>query len=392
MEMATGKSVEYPKDAPLPVQDQNETGLLRPKNGLRESSVRLISFTDTEITGRTTQPDQILPLRVPEPAEVPQDQGPNGNLKHVEQITRGRRRDEISIVDTYMDEIGKIPLLTPNEELKLAFAKKAGRKAREKLERDQDISQTESDELDRQIKAGKEAETELIQSNLRLVAHVAKKYMGRGLEFLELVAEGNTGLIHAVELFEPDKGFKFSTYAYPWILQRILKSLFEQTGVLTTPIGTKEEFTKLIRFESDFQNLNGRVPTVQELAQSLGTKPERIAAIRRATLDPVSLEENLGDSDGATLGELIVDPDSPDPAAEAEKSYLASRLRSALISLNPREQTVIKLVFGLDGIELSGAETGRLLGITRQGVDHITAGALKKLYRTLSCEGLEIYL
>ena len=253
----------------------------------------------------------------------------------------------------YLREIGGIPLLTKAQEVELATAIEAGSQA---------------------------ARDRLIESNLRLVVSVAKRYMNRGLTFLDLIQEGNLGLMRGVEKFDHRRGFKFSTYATWWIRQAIARSIADQSRTIRLPIHIAEIVNKLVRVERRLTVELGREPTADEIAEEAGLPIERVEAIRRSALDPVSLDTPVGDEGDTRLQDFVSDPDAPEPAQMAAATMLHDHVGDALATLTPRERRVLQLRFGLlDGEQRTLDEVGRRLGVTRERIRQIESKALRKL-------------
>jgi RNA polymerase primary sigma factor len=291
---------------------------------------------------------------------------------------------ELAIEDPstfYLREISRTPLLTPEEEVKLAQQLEAGRAARERLDSG-GVLPEERAELERTVQEGERARRRLIESNLRLVVSVAKKYLGRGLSFLDLVQEGNIGLQKAVERFDWRKGFRFSTYAYWWIRQAIGRAVAEYGRTIRLPGHMFELLTKLYNTARELQSELGRPPRVEEIAGRMGVPPDKVREAFRAARMPISLERPIGEDATSTLGEIVADVNARPPEEEAEEGFLAGRLDRALREhLSPREAELVRLRFGLDrgGLERTLGEVGKELAISRERVRQLEAEALQKL-------------
>mgnify|MGYP002522264545 FL=1 len=269
-------------------------------------------------------------------------------------------------VRMYLKEIGKIALLTPERETYLA----------------------------EQISLGnKEAKDELIEANLRLVVSIAKRHVGKGMYFLDLIQEGNLGLIKAVEKFDYSKGYKFSTYATWWIRQAITRAIADQARTIRIPVHMVETIHKVSRTARQLLQELGREPTTDEIAERLNMTPEKVREIMKIAQDPVSLETPIGEEEDSHLGDFVEDNDSPAPSDSASYSLLREQLCNILHTLTPREEQVIKLRFGLeDGRPRTLEEVGRQFQITRERIRQIEAKALRKLRHPSRSKTLKDYL
>ncbi|MCD6183794.1 MAG: RNA polymerase sigma factor RpoD [Thermovirga sp.] len=269
-------------------------------------------------------------------------------------------------VRMYLREIGKIPLLTPEEEVELAKRVEAG---------------------------DPEAKAKLIEANLRLVVSIAKKYIGRGMLFLDLIQEGNLGLIRAVEKFDYRKGFKFSTYATWWIRQAITRAIADQARTIRIPVHMVETINKLIRVSRQLVQQLGREPTAEEIAAEMGIAPEKVEDIHRIAQEPVSLETPIGEEEDSELGDFLEDKDIPSPEEAAASQLLREQLDEMLEELTDREREVLRLRFGLeDGHPYTLEEVGRRFGVTRERIRQIEAKALRKLRHPSRSKKLRDYL
>ncbi len=259
-------------------------------------------------------------------------------------------------VKVYLKEIGRVPLLSTEEEVNLAVR----------------IQQGGED--------GDKAKQRLSEANLRLVVSIAKRYVGRGMQFLDLIQEGNLGLIKAVEKFDHTKGFKFSTYATWWIRQAITRAIADQARTIRIPVHMVETINKVKKISSQLLHRNGHEPTADEIAEELEMPVDRVREIMRVAQEPVSLETPIGEEEDSHLGDFIPDEDAPVPAEAASHTLLKEQLSGVLKSLTPREEKVLRLRFGLeDGRPRTLEEVGREFNVTRERIRQIEAKALRKL-------------
>ena len=295
------------------------------------------------------------------------------DLKEVENLKLDEITDAsfegISVDDPvrmYLREIGKIPLLTFDEELELAK---------------------------RILEGDEEAKQKLAESNLRLVVSIAKKYVGRGMLFLDLIQEGNMGLIKAVEKFDYTKGFKFSTYATWWIRQAITRAIADQARTIRIPVHMVETINKLIRTSRNLLQQMGREPTPEEIAKEMEIPVEKVVEIQKIAQDPVSLETPIGEEEDSHLGDFIQDEDSPAPHDAASYTLLKEQLEEVMNTLTPREAKVLKLRFGLeDGKSRTLEEVGKEFNVTRERIRQIEAKALRKLRHPSRSKKLRDYM
>jgi RNA polymerase primary sigma factor len=290
---------------------------------------------------------------------------------------------QISVSDPvrlYLNEIGRYPLLTAQQEVELAMQMEAGRRALERLAGDDPLADEDRTFLDHEVDIGEGAHKQLVQSNLRLVVALARRYVGRGMALLDLIQEGNVGLMRAVERFDYRRGFKFSTYATWWIRQAISRAIADQGRTIRMPIHVLDAVNKLTRTQRELTQILGRAPTVDELADDLDLEVTRVAELRRIALDTVSLETPVGEDDGGTLGDLVEDVDSDKPADVAAFSSLQGELAQALEGLNDRERQVLIMRFGLaDGRMRTLEEVGSHFNVTRERIRQLETKALAKL-------------
>ena len=315
--------------------------------------------------------------------------------------------DGVSIEDPvrmYLKEIGKVPLLSAEEEIELAKNMEAGAVAKEKIailkSREENATEEELAEIKEEIKnlqkdldAGDEAKKRLAEANLRLVVSIAKRYVGRGMLFLDLIQEGNLGLIKAVEKFDYRKGYKFSTYATWWIRQAITRAIADQARTIRIPVHMVETINKLIRVSRQLLQELGREPLPEEIAKEMDMPVERVREILKISQEPVSLETPIGEEEDSHLGDFIQDDNVPVPAEAAAQTLLKEQLDEVLDTLTEREQKVLRLRFGMnDGRARTLEEVGREFDVTRERIRQIEAKALRKLRHPSRSRKLRDYL
>lgn len=300
-------------------------------------------------------------------------------------------------VRMYLKEIGKVSLLTAAEEIDLAMKIEAGVAATEELEKAEEegieLERRERRRLSRVEQVGLDAKQQLIEANLRLVVSIAKRYVGRGMLFLDLIQEGNLGLIRAVEKFDYTKGFKFSTYATWWIRQAITRAIADQARTIRIPVHMVETINKLVRIQRQLLQSLGREPTPEEIAEEMGLTPERVREIQKISQEPVSLETPIGEEEDSQLGDFIEDDAAIVPPDAASFSMLQEQLAKTLEGLAERERKVISLRFGLeDGHPRTLEEVGREFGVTRERIRQIESKTLAKLRHPSRSQKLKDYL
>jgi RNA polymerase primary sigma factor len=296
-------------------------------------------------------------------------------------------------VRMYLQEIGRFPLLTTQQEVELSMQVEAGSKAEEMLDSEVEHSVAERVILERQARHADRARKRLVESNLRLVVSIAKKYVGRGMGLLDLIQEGNLGLIRAVEKFDYRKGFKFSTYATWWIRQAVTRALADQARTIRVPVHMVETINKLAMVQRLLHQDLGREPSIGEIAAELDIKSDKVTELRRIALDPVSLETPLGDQDDATIGDIVPDLGADVPVEEAAFRLLQEYLSLALEALNDREREVLIMRFGLDdGRVRTLEEVGNHFEVTRERIRQIENKALAKLRQPARAKQLDGYL
>ncbi len=302
-------------------------------------------------------------------------------------------------VRMYLREIGRVPLLVAAEEVELAKRIEAGAAACERLADVDaagqlgDLPADESSRLQALADDGDDAKSALIQANLRLVVSIAKRYVGRGMQFLDLIQEGNMGLMRAVEKFDYTKGFKFSTYATWWIRQAITRSIADQARTIRIPVHMVESINRVHRVQRQMVQQLEREPTVDELAEEVGMTPERVREIQRISLDPLSLDSPVGEEDDSYLADFIRDDGAEEPDDAATRQMLQNEVRKVLDELNDREKEVVIMRFGLDDEQpRTLEEVGKQFGVTRERIRQIESKTLAKLRHPHRSQKLREYL
>ena len=347
--------------------------------------------------GVDTVGDDVLP-------ELDDDMLPVGD--ELEEIPEEEIVDPNTLVDSfaiddpvrmYLKEIGKVDLLTPEREVELAQTMSAGNMAKEQMDELEQMGEAipseVREELEKTIKAGKKAEQQLAEANLRLVVSIAKRYVGRGMLFLDLIQEGNLGLIKAVEKFDYTKGYKFSTYATWWIRQAITRAIADQARTIRIPVHMVETINKVIRVNRQLLQELGHDPTPEETAAEMGMPVEKVREILKIAQEPVSLETPIGEEEDSHLGDFIEDEGASAPAEVASYTLLREQLTDVLGTLTPREEKVLKLRFGLeDGRSRTLEEVGKEFNVTRERIRQIEAKALRKLRHPSRSKKLKDFL
>ena len=297
-------------------------------------------------------------------------------------------------VKMYLKEIGKVNLLTPEEELSLAKRMADGETAKEQLEEiGEEIDEDTKKQIDLLIADGEKAKKSLAEANLRLVVSIAKRYVGRGMLFLDLIQEGNLGLIKAVDKFDYTKGYKFSTYATWWIRQAITRAIADQARTIRIPVHMVETINKLVRVSRQLVQELGREPTPEELAKELNMPVDKVREISKISQEPVSLETPIGEEEDSHLGDFIPDEDAPAPSEAARFVLLKEQLGAVLETLSEREAKVLRLRFGLDdGRARTLEEVGKEFDVTRERIRQIEAKALRKLRHPSRSKKLKDFL
>ena len=337
-------------------------------------------------------------------AELPDDIEPP--LEEIAEIEEEELVDPNSLVDSfniddpvrmYLKEIGKVALLTADEEVTLASAMTAGQLARERIEAaeetGEEISETDRIRLQAEIKSGDAAKKSLAEANLRLVVSIAKRYVGRGMLFLDLIQEGNLGLIKAVEKFDYTKGYKFSTYATWWIRLAITRAIADQARTIRIPVHMVETINKVIRVSRQLLQELGHDPSPEEISEEMGIPVDKVREILKIAQEPVSLETPIGEEEDSHLGDFIPDEGASEPSEAASFTLLKEQLVDVLSTLTPREEKVLKLRFGIeDGRTRTLEEVGKEFNVTRERIRQIEAKALRKLRHPSRSKKLKDFL
>jgi len=312
-----------------------------------------------------------------------------------------RKEDELAArsagtgdpVKMYLKSIGRVPLLTAIEEVDLSKKVEAGLFAAEKLATEKKVSPTLRRELEVIVREGAAAKDKLVEANLRLVVSIAKRYVGRGMLFLDVIQEGNLGLIRAVEKFDYTKGYKFSTYATWWIRQAITRAIADQARTIRIPVHMVETINKVVRVQRQLLQDLGREPTMEEIGKEVDLPPEKVEEVLKIAQDPVSLETPIGEEGDSHLGDFIEDSDAVVPVDAASFIMMQEQLESVLHSLTDREKKVVQLRFGLtDGHPRTLEEVGREFGVTRERIRQIESKTLSKLRHPSRSQKLRDYL
>ena len=338
-------------------------------------------------------------------ADLPDEDGEPA-MDEIAEIEEEELVDPNTLVDSfniddpvrmYLKEIGKVPLLTADQEVELATVMSAGREAEARVaqaETDgETIPEAELAELKKQIKAGEKAKQQLAEANLRLVVSIAKRYVGRGMLFLDLIQEGNLGLIKAVEKFDYTKGYKFSTYATWWIRQAITRAIADQARTIRIPVHMVETINKVIRVSRQLLQELGHDPSPEEISAEMNMPVDKVREILKIAQEPVSLETPIGEEEDSHLGDFIPDEAASEPSEAASFTLLKEQLVDVLGTLTPREEKVLKLRFGIeDGRTRTLEEVGKEFNVTRERIRQIEAKALRKLRHPSRSKKLKDFL
>ncbi len=339
--------------------------------------------------------EDILP-EIPDDIDPPLDE--IVDIEEEELVDPNTLVDSFAIDDPvrmYLKEIGKVPLLSPEEEIDLAQKMSSGNLAQEQLDSAEEgsLSAEETAQLKALLKEGEKAKQKLAEANLRLVVSIAKRYVGRGMLFLDLIQEGNLGLIKAVEKFDYTKGFKFSTYATWWIRQAITRAIADQARTIRIPVHMVETINKVIRVSRQLLQELGHDPSPEEIAGEMAMPVDKVREILKIAQEPVSLETPIGEEEDSHLGDFIPDEGASEPSEAASFTLLKEQLVDVLGTLTPREEKVLKLRFGIeDGRTRTLEEVGKEFNVTRERIRQIEAKALRKLRHPSRSKKLKDFL
>ncbi|MBC7271635.1 MAG: RNA polymerase sigma factor [Streptomyces sp.] len=399
----SGKAADSAPQAALPYVSAAIT--------LEVAPVQTQTLIQTDVTTDGPEPDAESDVLVAVPAQSraaghpetetepkPEAAEPDGAPEPVEAVVSVPTRLDTGgpssdLFRQYLREIGRIPLLSAAEEVELARRVEAGLFAEEKLGNTPDLDTQLALDLDKLVVMGRMAKRRLIEANLRLVVSVAKRYVGRGLTMLDLVQEGNLGLIRAVEKFDYARGYKFSTYATWWIRQAMSRALADQARTIRVPVHVVELINRVVRVQRRMLQERGYEPTPDEVAAHLDLPPERVSEVLRLAQEPVSLHAPVGEEDDVALGDLIEDGDAASPVESAAFLLLKEHLEAVLSTLGERERKVVQLRYGLaDGRPRTLEEIGRIFGVTRERIRQIESKTLNKLRDHAFADQLRGYL
>lgn len=301
--------------------------------------------------------------------------------------------DSDDTVSLYLREVGSVPLLNADQEVELARRFEEGRAAQQKLKVGEYEHQDEKEDLERMVRVGEMARDHLTKANSRLVVSIAKKYMGQGVPFLDLIQEGNLGLMKAVDKFDYKRGYKFSTYATWWIRQAVTRAIADQGRTIRVPVHMSDRIRKLYRVSRELEQLFGREPTPKEIATKMDLTAQKVRWMLRISRRPLSLEKPVGEDGDSELGSFIEDEDTPAPTDTATHDLLRKELENALATISPREARILRLRFGLiDGRAHTLEELGQKFGLTRERIRQIEGEALRRLRHPSRARRLKDYL
>lgn len=382
--------------APVQTQTLTQTETAAPAEAEAEAEAGPAAETDVIAAVPPQSRAARHPEVAPEPPDAPEALEPDSGELPLPPAPRSRADTggpSSDLFRQYLREIGRIPLLTAAEEVELARGVEAGLFAEEKLRLAPDLDSQLALDLDKLVVTGRMAKRRLIEANLRLVVSVAKRYVGRGLTMLDLVQEGNLGLIRAVEKFDYARGYKFSTYATWWIRQAMSRALADQARTIRVPVHVVELINRVVRVQRRMLQERGYEPTPQEVAAHLDLPHERVSEVLRLAQEPVSLHAPVGEEDDVALGDLIEDGDATSPVESAAFLLLREHLEAVLSTLGERERKVVQLRYGLaDGRPRTLEEIGRIFGVTRERIRQIESKTLNKLRDHAFADQLRGYL
>jgi RNA polymerase primary sigma factor len=355
---------------------------------------RLVELNVEVVEDEAIVEDEIVDEDEESEAEEPAPDADEDRVRERREVDQAPKAPPNDPVRMYLKEIGRVALLTAQEEVSLAKRIEAGLIAEAELEKRGDsLSDDECFDLRYTRRDGAMAKRHLVEANLRLVVSIAKRYVGRGMSFLDLIQEGNLGLIRAVEKFDYSKGFKFSTYATWWIRQAITRAIADQARTIRIPVHMVETINKLVRIQRQLLQDLGREPTADEIAEQMELSPKKVREIQKISQEPVSLETPVGEEEDSNLGDFIEDADAPVPLERASFKLLQEQLESVLHTLSDREKEVIRLRFGLvDGQPRTLEDVGKKFGVTRERIRQIESKTLSKLRHPSRSQKLRDYL
>jgi RNA polymerase primary sigma factor len=346
---------------------------------LSEEGIQILYDSDSDKDGAHDEEDE-----EDEEIKVKPRPASTGNLSDI------ASDDTISL---YLKEMARVPLLTAEEEVSLAKRYERGRKAQDRMSRNGNLSEDEKDRLYDTVIDGEDARDHLIKANTRLVVSIAKRYLGQGVPFLDLIQEGNLGLIKAVQKFDYKRGHRFSTYATWWIRQAITRALADQGRVIRLPVHLSDRIRKVYQVAQQLEQDWGRQPTPEEIAEELALPPQKVQWMLKVSQRPLSLEKPVGEEEDSELGSFIPDDEAPTPSDSAYQDLLEEKLDDILTSLTPREARILRLRFGLyDGRSYTLEEVGRKFGLTRERIRQIEHEALDRLRHPSRSRQLRDYL
>jgi RNA polymerase primary sigma factor len=390
-EPSLGKKVPAPKKATTTRKKTATTKSATDKTGATKTGATKTGATKSAAKATAESPvKQAELVEQVDPLAVDEVEAPDDLQLSAEDVELEPEQEQLDLDDnqsvmgdsvhTYLKSIGRRTLLTAAQEVDLARRIEAGLYAEYKLDSEQDLTPARRADLEMVVEDGRRAKDHMLEANLRLVVSVAKKYTDRGMALLDVVQEGNLGLIRAVEKFDYTKGFKFSTYAMWWIRQAIQRGFADSARTIRLPVHVLEMLSKLSRIERDMHQRLGREPTPEELAVELDKTPDQIEELLRTSRQPISLNATIGEDGETTIGDLIEDVDSPEASEIVDRQLLGDQLRGVLDNLSPREARIMALRFGLvDGKPHTLDEIGKHLGLTRERIRQLEKESLSKL-------------
>ncbi len=331
-------------------------------------------------------------------AEAEEDHGPAAGLEEEDEDEEDEENFDLTAVSSddtvglYLKEMARVPLLTNEEEVRLAKLLERGHTAQRRLLKEAPEGEARL-ELERMVEEGRAARDHLIKANTRLVVSIAKKYMGRGVPFLDLIQEGNLGLMKAVEKFDYRRGYRFSTYATWWIRQTITRAIADQGRTIRVPVHMSDRIRRLYKAARQLEQENGRKPTPEEIAEELDLEPRKVQWMLKVSWQPLSLERPVGEEEDSELGSFIEDDSTPTPTQSAHQNLLREKVEEVLATLTPREARILRLRFGLtNGRAYTLEEVGQKFGLTRERIRQIEGKALRRLRHPRRSRQLRDYL